>query len=134
MQTYPRAPSIIPSLGFACLMIYLPCTSGAADVPDALTAGWKGQKTCESLYDDAKIRILRCTLPPNGGHERHSHPSHFGYTLSGDGGRGRSTDLKGTQEWESKTDEYWTSDAIEWHEVVNTGDTTQRYLVVEKKY
>lgn len=134
MQTHQRTASILLSVGFACLIISPPSTSVAGDVRDALTVGWKGQKTCESLYDDDKIRILRCTMPPNGGHERHSHPPHFGYTLSGDGGRGRSTDPKGTQDWESKTDEYWVSDAIEWHEVINTGDTTQRYLVVEKKY
>jgi len=38
--------------------------TAAADLPDALTAGWKGQKTCEKLFEDDKVRVVRCTFPP----------------------------------------------------------------------
>jgi len=107
-------------------------TSRSADVPDAVAAGWKGQKICENLHEDAHIRVLRCTLPPNAGHERHSHPPHFGYVLSG--GRGRGTSAKGTQDFEDKVGEQWISDAVEWHEGLNVGDTALSYLIVEKKY
>lgn len=103
-----------------------------AGLPDALAAGWKGQKTCENLHEDAHIRVLRCTFAPNVGHERHFHPPIFGYVLSG--GRIRSTDAKGVQEFEDKAGEHWTSGPVEWHEGLNIGDTTISYLIVEKKY
>ena len=104
----------------------------SAEVQDALSAGWNGERRCENLYEDAQIRILRCTFPPNTGHERHSHPAFFNYVLSG--GRGQITDGSGTREFESKPDQYRAGKAVEWHEALNTGDTTLRYLIVEKKY
>jgi quercetin dioxygenase-like cupin family protein len=115
--------------------VMLGLLSGAAysaEVPDALTAGWKGERRCENLYEDPHIRILRCTFPPNTGHERHFHPTFFNYVLSG--GRGQVTDAAGTREFESKADQYRAGEAVEWHEALNTGDTTLRYLIVEKKY
>jgi len=114
------------------LLSLLPTVSDAADVPDALTAGWKGEKRCEKLYEDEMIRVLRCTFPPDIGHEPHSHPGTFGYVLSG--GRGRVTDSQGTREFETQTDGFLVAKPVEWHEMVNTGQTTQRYLIVEKKY
>jgi beta-alanine degradation protein BauB len=102
------------------------------NLPDALTAGWKDQKTCENLHEDAHIRVLRCTFPPNVGHDRHFHPPSFGYVLSG--GRMRVTDAKGTQEFDDKEGDHWTNGPIEWHEALNVGDTMLSYLVVEMKY
>ena len=104
----------------------------SAGVPDAVAAGWKGQKICENLQEDDHIRVLRCTLPPNGGHERHSHPPVFGYVLSG--GRGRNTNAKGTKDFEAETGESYTSEPVEWHESLNIGETPLGFLIVEKKY
>jgi quercetin dioxygenase-like cupin family protein len=106
--------------------------SGPAGVPDAVAAGWKGQKICENLHEDAHIRVLRCILPPNAGHERHSHPPVFGYVLSG--GRGRNTNANGTEDYEVETGETYTNDAIEWHEGLNIGETPLGFLIIEKKY
>jgi hypothetical protein len=38
---------------------------GAADLPDPLAAGWKGEPVCEKLHEDEPLRILRCSFPPN---------------------------------------------------------------------
>ena len=51
-----------------------PSIARAADLPDGLAAGWKGQATCEKLDEYEQVRILRCTFPPGVGHERHAHP------------------------------------------------------------
>ena len=47
----------------------------ADDVPDALSVEWQGKKPCEKLFEDAQIRIMRCTVPPGAMHVCHSHPS-----------------------------------------------------------
>ena len=36
----------------------------ADDVPDALSVEWQGKKPCEKLFDDAHVRVARCTFPP----------------------------------------------------------------------
>ncbi len=110
----------------------MPLTARSEDVPDPLSVEWQGRKICESLFEDEQIRILRCTIPPGGAHVRHSHIASFGYILSG--GKSQVEDAKGTRPGEPKTDEYWDGDPITWHEIRNIGDTTQRYLIVEKKY
>jgi len=102
-----------------------------AQLPDALGAGGNGQTTCERLHEDAKVRILRCVFAPNVGHERHFHAPHFIYVLSG--GKVRVTTAAGTQELETKTGAGRMSPAIEWHEVLNVGETTLSYLIVEPK-
>ena len=103
----------------------------SAGLPDALAAGWKGQKTCENLHEDDRIRVLRCTFPPNVGHERHFHPAYFAYVLSG--GRSQVTDAKGTREFDDKAGDSWAVDPVEWHEFLNIGDSTISYLVAEEK-
>ena len=100
-------------------------------LPDPLDAGWKGQATCEKLHEDAKMRILRCVFPPSVGHERHFHVPHYIYVLNG--GKVRVTSAAGTQEFEAKTGAGRMSPAIEWHEVLNVGETTMSYLIVEPK-
>ena len=68
----------------------------ADNLPDPVAAGWRGQRVCETLSESAEIRVFRCTFPPGVGHERHFHPKHFGYALSG--GTMRITDAAGTRE------------------------------------
>ena len=131
MYTSQRVPSIFTAAAVAFL-INLPATTWAADELDALTVEWEGKRLCENLHEDDKIRVLRCTIPPNATHVRHFHPAGFNYVLSG--GKGRSTNAKGTNEWETETDANREGKPVEWHEVTNIGDTTQRYLLVEKKY
>lgn len=106
--------------------------AAADELPDALTAGWKGEKVCELMHEDQNIRMLRCTFRPGQGHERHYHPPHFGYALSG--GAARIVDSEGVRENSVPTGSTWTSDGVAWHTAENIGDTTQRYLIIEKKY
>lgn len=98
-------------------------------LPDPLDAGWNGAPVCEKLHEDAEHRILRCTFPPSVGHERHYHRPHFGYALAG--GRMRITDASGTREVDLPTGSSFSSPGVAWHEVLNVGDTTVIYLIVE---
>ena len=102
-----------------------------AELPDPLAAGWQGRRVCEKLHEDEAHRILRCTFPPGVGHERHFHAPHFGYALSG--GRVRITDASGTRDAELATGSQFVSPGTKWHEIVNLGDTTIAYLLVEPK-
>lgn len=104
----------------------------AEEVPDAFTVEWQGKHPCEKLYEDAQIRIGRCTFPPGAVHMRHSHPGYVVYTLSE--GKAQVQDEKGTRPSEPRTDAYADVPPIPWHVFTNTGDTTIRFLVIEKKY
>ena len=103
----------------------------AEPLPDPLQAGWKGQAVCEKLHENDRQRILRCSFPPGTGHERHFHAPNFGYALSG--GRVRMTDTTGTRELDLPTDSSFYSEGTDWHEVMNIGDTTVIYLIVENR-
>ncbi len=100
-------------------------------LPDPLRAGWDGEPVCEKLHEDSDHRILRCTFPPGVGHERHFHDKHFGYTIAG--GRMKITDENGTREVDLAADVHFASDGIIWHEVLNVGDATTVFLIVEPK-
>lgn len=100
-------------------------------LPDPLAAGWNGEKVCELLHEDADQRALRCTFPPEVGHERHFHDKNFGYVLAG--GRMRITDVSGTRDVDLVAGSSFASNGEDWHEVVNVGDTTVVYLMVEPK-
>jgi quercetin dioxygenase-like cupin family protein len=100
-------------------------------LPDPLQAGWKGKPACERLIENDRQRVLRCTFAPGGGHERHFHRPHVGYALSG--GRMRITDGSGMREAVLTTGSAFSSDGVGWHEVLNVGDTTVQYLIVESK-
>ena len=102
-----------------------------SSLPDPLAAGWNGVPVCEKLHEDSDHRILRCSFAPSAGHERHFHTRHFGYAISG--GRMRITDAAGTREVDLATGSSFTSDGVAWHEVVNIGDSTVTYLIVEPK-
>ena len=106
--------------------------SAEESLPGALEAGWHGVKVCELLTEDEMTRVLRCTFPPGVGHERHYHPAHFGYTLKG--GTMRITDDSGEREISVSANGTWQSNGVAWHQVVNVGDTTSQYLIIEQKY
>ena len=119
---------------FVTLVASLTLAGGCAtrpSLPDPLAAGWNGVSVCERLREDRDHRILRCSFAPSVGHERHFHKRHFGYALSG--GRMRITDSSGTREVDLATGSTFSSDGVQWHEVVNIGDTTVVYLIVEPK-
>jgi beta-alanine degradation protein BauB len=103
----------------------------ASPLPDPLEAGWNGSAVCEKLHDDSHLRVLRCTFPPTVGHERHHHARHFGYVVSG--GRMRITDSSGTRDVELAAGSSFASDGVDWHEVVNIGDSTSVFLIIEPK-
>ena len=112
------------------------CASASAQIaplPMAACAGWEGQRVCETLHEDAMIRVLRCTFAPNVGHEPHFHPPHFGYTLEGGAARTR---VEG-EEYVTRTiasDGFWAMASENRHEALNLGEAPMRYLIVEKKY
>lgn len=113
-------------------MLVLTGTCAAqSSLPDPLQAGWNGEPVCEKLHEDAENRILRCSFPPAVGHERHFHSPHYGYAISG--GRVKITDVKGTREVDLNTGSSYVSDGVAWHEVLNIGDTTIVYLIIEQK-
>ena len=100
-------------------------------LPDPLKAGWEGNKVCEVLEENKSQRILKCTFAPEVGHERHYHLPHFGYTLSGS--KFRIIDTTGVREVNVKTGSYFNSKGTEWHEVLNIGDSTAVFLIIEPK-
>lgn len=104
-------------------------TGGA--LPSALEAGWDGKPVCELQHETQTHRVLRCTFAPGVGHEKHFHPAHYGYALSG--GTMRLTDATGTRTVNLATGSHYSSEGTEWHEVINVGDTPVIYLMVEER-
>lgn len=102
-----------------------------APLPSAFDAKWQGKTVCEPVFENAELRAARCTFPPGGGHERHTHPPHWGYIV--DGGTMRITDAKGTNIRDLKSGSSWWSDGIAGHEAINIGKTTSVYIIVEPK-
>lgn len=100
-------------------------------LPDPLAAGWQGKPVCERLHEDQTQRVLRCTFAPGVGHEKHYHKPHFGYALAG--GKMRLIDASGTREVVLATDTDFSSGGTAWHSVLNVGDSTVVYLIVEPK-
>ena len=114
-----------------CLFVSINTLADNNNLADPLAAGWEGEKVCELLHEDTKQRVLRCTFPVGVGHERHFHKAHFGYALSG--GKMRLTSSKGVREVSLATGSSYTSTGVEWHEVLNIGETSVIYLIVEPK-
>lgn len=100
-------------------------------LPDPLAAGWNGEAVCEVVEENVDIRVLKCTFPPGVGHERHYHPKHFGYTLSG--GTFRIKDTTGTREVTIPDGYSFFNDKIDWHEVLNIGTDTAVFLIMEPR-
>jgi quercetin dioxygenase-like cupin family protein len=113
-------------------VLVAPLTAWAEDVPDALSVEWQGKKPCEKLFEDAQVRIARCTFPPGVVHVCHSHPAYLSYVLSG--GEGQVQDEKGTRKVDVVTGALLDVPPTPWHEFANVGSTTLQFLVVEKKY
>jgi quercetin dioxygenase-like cupin family protein len=100
-------------------------------LPDPLEAGWNNQPVCEVLQDNSKLRAIKCTFPPGVGHERHYHKAHFGYTIAGS--RFRIKDTTGVKEVDVLTGSNFYNDEIAWHQVLNIGDSTAVFLIIEPK-
>ena len=116
---------------FAYLLILLFGCKPKQTLPDPLKAGWNNQPVCEVLEDNTKQRILKCTFPPGVGHEKHYHNPHFGYTLKGS--KFRITDQNGIKEIDVPTGSTFSKDEVTWHEVLNIGDSTAVFLIIEPK-
>ena len=116
---------------FSTLFVLLISCKTTQTLPDPLEAGWNGKKVCEVLQDTKQQRILKCTFPPDIGHEKHYHNPHFGYTLSG--GKFRITDTTGTREVDVPKGYHFSNDVKTIHEVLNIGETTAVFLIVEYK-
>lgn len=101
------------------------------NLPDPLEAGWKGEKVCEVIHEDDEIRVLKCTFPPQVGHEWHYHQPHFGYALVGS--TFKIKDNQGTRTVEVKTGTSFSNQDITEHEVLNIGDSTAVFLITEYK-
>lgn len=54
--------------GASLSLLAAPSAVMANDVPDALSVEWQGKKPCEKLFEDAQVRIARCTFPPGAVH------------------------------------------------------------------
>jgi len=100
-------------------------------LPDPVGAGWQCKRVCKVVEENDKLRALKCEFPKGEGHERHYHAAHFGYVL--EGGKMRITDKSGTRDVELKAGDTWTSDGVEWHEVLNISKTKSVYVIVEPK-
>ncbi|WP_178987506.1 cupin domain-containing protein [Winogradskyella schleiferi] len=113
------------------LALVLSSCKNKTPLPDPLEAGWKGEAVCEVLEDDKELRVLKCTFEPGVGHEKHYHNPHVGYTIAG--GKFRITDVTGTREVNVPTGYIFSKDSITSHEVLNIGETTSVYLIMEYK-
>ncbi len=123
--------ALVVGVAAGCSAAPPPVGNADAALPDPLAAGWQGKPVCEKLFEDTRQRVLRCTFPPGVGHERHYHVAHFGYALSG--GRMQLDDASGRRVVDLPTGSSYSSDGVEWHEVLNVGDTTVIYLIVEPR-
>ena len=103
----------------------------ANGLPDPLEAGWKGESVCEVIEETDELRVLKCTFEPGVGHEKHYHEPHFGYTLKGS--KFQITDKKGVREVNVLTGSTFSKDKVSQHEVLNVGDSTAVFLIIEPK-
>ena len=117
----------LTTLLFLCLM----GCENKTSLPDPLQAGWNNESVCVVVEDNPKIRVLKCTFPPGVGHERHYHAPHFGYTIKGS--KFRIKDTTGTREIDVPTGTEFYNEGIEWHEVLNIGDSIAEFLIIEPK-
>ena len=120
----------IRTLIFSICVFVVGCAN-KSNLPDPLQAGWNNETVCELLKDNSKVRVLKCTFPPGVGHERHYHKAHFGYTLAGS--TFRIKDTTGVREVNVPTGSDFYNKGITWHEVLNIGDSTGIFLIIEPK-
>nr|WP_321245746.1 cupin domain-containing protein [uncultured Psychroserpens sp.] len=100
-------------------------------LPDPLQAGWNNEAVCEVVEDNKDVRVLKCTFEPGVGHEKHYHNPHYGYTVAGS--KFRIKDTTGTREVNVPTGYSFSKDEISTHEVLNIGDSTAVFLIIEYK-
>ncbi len=122
--------NIVSSMTILLLTFYVGCKN-ENPLSDPLQAGWNNQAVCGIVEDNPKVRVLKCTFAPGVGHERHYHAAHFGYTIKGS--KFRIKDTTGTREVNVPTGTEFYNDGIEWHEVLNIGDSTAVFLIIEPK-
>jgi len=113
------------------LLFEFSCVKSKPSLPDPLAAGWEGKSVCEVLENNKELRVLKCTFPPKVGHELHYHKPHFGYTLAGS--KFRIRDTSGTREVNVPTGYSFSKDVLTTHEVLNIGDSTAVFLIMEYK-
>ena len=123
---------ITSSLSSVVTLVATLSVAQAADVPDALSVEWQGKPPCEKLFEDAQVRVARCTFPPGAMHVCHSHPSYLSYVVSG--GQAQIQDEKGVRKVNVVAGALADVPPTPWHELTNVGDTTLQFVVVEKKY
>ena len=112
------------------LILTMACKS-ETNLPDPLQAGWNNEAVCEIVEENNKIRILKCTFPPGVGHEEHYHDPHVGYTIVGS--RFRIKDTTGVKEVNVPSGYSFSNSEMITHEVLNIGDTTAVFLIMEYK-
>lgn len=112
------------------LVILLGCKT-KQELPDPLEAGWERVSVCELVEDNKDIRVLKCTFAPGVGHEKHYHKPHFGYALAGS--RFKIKDENGVREVDVPSGSHFYSEGVVWHEVLNVGDSTAVFLIIEPK-
>lgn len=121
-----------PKLQFIALFItILTSCKSQMPLPDPFEAGWGGKKVCQIVEDNKTLRILKCTFPPNVGHEMHYHKPHFGYTIAG--GKFKITDSTGTRAVNVPTGYSFKKEKLSTHQVLNIGNTTAQFLIIEYK-
>ena len=118
-------------LNYSLAILLLFSCKTTSSLPDPLSAGWNGEKVCEKIEENKMQRILKCTFKPGVGHERHHHLPHFGYTPAGS--TFKIKDTSGVRVVNVKTGSYFNNESIEWHEVINIGDSTAVFLIIEPK-
>jgi len=112
--------TLMPALALVsglALQIHTAAAGNSSELPHAFDAGWKGQKTCELLFEDDTVRVGRCVFPPGIGHEKHYH----------------NVDSNGEREITTQAGGDWSTTAVTIHEAMNIGETTTSYLIVEPK-
>jgi quercetin dioxygenase-like cupin family protein len=122
---YPIVTCITATIWIMCACKQQP------SLPDPLHAGWKGQQVCIVLEENPSVRVLKCTFPPGVGHERHYHPPHVAYVLAGSTFQVRDT--AGMRQVAMITGDHYFSTGVEWHEALNTGDSTAVFLIIEPR-
>ena len=89
----------------------------AGNVPDALSVEWQGNHPCEKLFEDAQVRVARCTFPPGAMHVCHSHPSYLSYVVSD--GQAQIRDEKGVRKVNAVAGALADVPPTPWHELTN---------------
>jgi quercetin dioxygenase-like cupin family protein len=101
------------------------------NLPDPLQAGWNNKKVCKLIEENKNVRVLKCTFESGVGHEKHYHKRHFGYTLAGS--TFKITDANGIKKISPISGSHFYSEGTKWHEVLNIGDSTAVFLIIEPK-